>query len=278
MRVLTVIGTRPEAVKMAPVVAALQARPGVALFVVATAQHREMMDQVLRIFDITPDFDLDVMEADQSPTDVLAQVLLRLQPVLAKTQPDWLLVQGDTTTVLGAALAASYGKVKVGHVEAGLRTYDRANPFPEELNRVLADHASTLHFAPTDTAREALLREGFAPESVHVTGNTVIDALQTIVQRPPNGRLPEAPAGRKLVLVTAHRRENHGQPIRDICMALRELARRDDVHVIYPVHRNPNISGPVHELLGAQPNVVLLDPVDYVTFVHLMGKAHVILT
>ena len=278
MKILTVIGTRPEAVKMAPVVAALTAQPSVESLVVATAQHREMMDQVLEIFDIAPDFDLNVMEADQSPTDVLAEVLQHLQPVLQKVKPNWLLVQGDTTTVLGASIAAAYSRVRVGHVEAGLRTHDRMNPFPEELNRVLADHIADLHFAPTETARAALLAEGIATESIHVTGNTVVDALQTIVQRPLNERLPQVPSGRKLLLVTAHRRENHGKPIRNILAALRELSHRDDVYIIYPVHRNPNIAKPAYEMLGAEPNVELLAPADYLTFVHLMGRAHLILT
>jgi UDP-N-acetylglucosamine 2-epimerase (non-hydrolysing) len=282
MRVLSVIGTRPEAVKMAPVVAALQRAAGVQSRVLVTAQHRELLDQVLQLFGILPDYDLNLMQPDQSPSDVLAQVLVNMQAPLRNIQPDWVLVQGDTTTVLGAGLAAAYAGIAVGHVEAGLRTYDRANPFPEELNRVLADHLSALHFAPTELARNALLREGIAPARVHVTGNTVIDALQFITARPPSAAeqamLDALPAGRRLILVTAHRRENFGAPLQGIIGALRTLAQRGDVQIVYAVHPNPSVSGPVQAALGAVPGITLAPPLDYLTFGHLMRRAALILT
>lgn len=278
MRILIVIGTRPEAIKMAPVVTELAKHSEIEARVLVTGQHRQMLDQALNIFQITPSYDLDVMQPDQSPTEVLARILAGIQPVLREFAPDWVLVQGDTTTVLGSAIAAAYAGARVGHVEAGLRTYDRRNPFPEELNRVLVDHCSDLHFAPTERSRQALLREGIAAERVHVTGNTVIDALQMIAARGrPVAEWP-VPDGRRLILVTAHRRENHGRPIRNIIEALRQLASRGDVHIVYPVHRNPNIWQPVHELLDGTANVSLIEPLDYLDFVHWMKRAHLILT
>src|SRR5574337_112142 len=278
MKVISVFGTRPEAVKMAPVVAELRQHPQIESKVLVTAQHREMLDQVLDIFGITPDYDLDVMQEDQTPIDVAAEVLQRIQPILRDERPDWILVQGDTTTVLAAALAAFYSGARVGHVEAGLRTYDRHNPFPEEINRVLADHLSDLHFAPTETAKQALLKEGISPQRIHVTGNTVIDALRVIVARPANGSSPSYPADKRLVLVTAHRRENFGEPFANVLAALKRIADRDDVHLIYPVHPNPNVRGPAYEVLGNHPNVTLLPPMDYLAFAHLMVRAHLILS
>lgn len=278
MKVLSVIGTRPEAIKMALVVAELKRYSEFESRVLTTSQHREMLAQVLDVFTIVPDYDLDVMQADQSPTDVLSAVLTRIKPVLAEFRPDWVLVQGDTTTVLGAALAATYAGVSVGHVEAGLRTYDRRNPFPEEANRVMVDHISDLCFAPTEIARRALLNEGIEPARIHVTGNTVIDALHYISQHPPVEPPVVVPRGRRMILVTAHRRENHGQPLRNILTALRQLAQRDDVVIVYPVHPNPNVSVPVREMLAGIPNVVLLEPQDYVNFANLMSSAYLILT
>jgi UDP-N-acetylglucosamine 2-epimerase (non-hydrolysing) len=278
MKIISVFGTRPEAVKMAPVVAELRRHSQIESKVLVTAQHRDMLDQVLDIFNIVPDWDLNVMQDNQTPTDVAAEVLKRIQPILRDEKPDWILVQGDTTTVLAASLAAFYNRVKVGHVEAGLRTYDRNNPFPEEMNRVLADQLSDLHFAPTETSKQALLKEAIPPERIHVTGNTVIDALRVIVARSPNGALPDYPKYKKLVLVTAHRRENFGQPFANMLAALKQIADREDVHLIYPVHPNPNVRGPAHEVLGAHPHVTLLPPMDYLGFAHLLGKAHLILT
>jgi UDP-N-acetylglucosamine 2-epimerase (non-hydrolysing) len=283
VKILSVFGTRPEAVKMAPVVAELSCRPGIQSNVLVTAQHRDMLDQVLEIFDIRPEYDLNIMQDNQAPTEVAAEVLLRLRPVLQAEKPDWVLVQGDTTTAMTAALGAFYERVKVGHVEAGLRTYDRDNPFPEEVNRVLADQLSDLCFAPTETARRALLKENIPAERVHVTGNTVIDALQTIVARAAdrptaNSRVPYVPAGKRLVLVTAHRRENFGRPLDRICAALKAIAARPDVHLVYPVHPNPNVQAPVYAALDGLAGISLVAPLDYLEFASLLGRAHLVLT
>jgi UDP-N-acetylglucosamine 2-epimerase (non-hydrolysing) len=278
IRVLSVIGTRPEAVKMAPVVARLAAQPQIASRVLVTAQHREMLDQVLDAFGMTPDYDLDVMHSDQSPAAVLAAVVPRLGPVLDSYRPDWVLVQGDTTTVLAAALTAAYAGCRVAHVEAGLRSYDRENPFPEEINRVLADHVSSLCFAPTEVARQALLKEGIPDDVVYVTGNPVVDALMRVAKGPLSELPVDVPPGRRLILVTAHRRENHGEPLERIFAALGELAARGDVHVLYPVHRNPHVWGPAHEVLGDLRNVTLVEPMGYRSFVGAMKRAYLILT
>jgi len=250
--------------------------------VCATAQHREMLDQVLDLFGIVPDVDLDLMRPDQTPAQVAARVFLALEPVLRESRPDWVLVQGDTTTVMAAALCAHYNRVRVGHVEAGLRSYDRANPFPEEMNRVVADHASDLHFAPTAQARYNLLREGIAAHRIHVTGNTVIDALLQVASQPwepPDGDpLYGLDAHRRVILVTAHRRENLGAPLHGICSALRTLAGRGDVQVVYPVHRNPNVWGPVHQRLACVPGILLVPPLDYRHLVYLMKRSTLVLT
>lgn len=295
VKVLSVFGTRPEAIKMAPIVKKLAAQPvAVESYVCVTAQHREMLDQVLALFDITPDYDLNLMERNQTPTQVAARVLMTLEPILADLKPDWILVQGDTTTVMAAAIAAHYQHVKVGHVEAGLRTYDRKNPFPEEMNRVVADHVSDLCFAPTTTSRDNLLREGIAPANIFITGNSVIDALLQTADQPISNALrawavenglaaffadDERQSARRLITVTAHRRENHGQPIRQICEALRHLAvLRPELQFVYPVHRNPNIWEPVHELLQGVDNITLTPPVDYLTLVQLMKRSKLALT
>jgi UDP-N-acetylglucosamine 2-epimerase (non-hydrolysing) len=282
LNILTVIGTRPEAVKLAPVVTALMNKSDVNTRILVTAQHREMLDEVLLMFDISPDYDLDIMSDDQTPTDVFTQVLNGIQPILVDTKPDWLLVQGDTTTVLAATIAAAYRKIPVGHVEAGLRTHNRDNPFPEEINRVLTDHAASLHFAPTLTAREALLREGISDHTIHVTGNTVIDTLTTIISRPTPSSLQiildSIPADKHLILVTAHRRENFGEPLQRIVVALLELAKREDIHIVYPVHPNPNINKPINEALLNQNNISVIAPLDYLTFAHLMKQSYLILT
>jgi UDP-N-acetylglucosamine 2-epimerase (non-hydrolysing) len=282
MRVLTVIGTRPEAIKMAPVVRELASYPDrVVSKVCVTAQHREMLDQVLDLFDIIPDYDLDLMEEDQSPTRVAAAVLAQLEPILQDERPDWVLVQGDTTTVAAAAWAAFYARVKVGHVEAGLRTHDKWRPFPEEINRKVAGAIADLHFAPTRTARQNLLREGAADEQIVVTGNPVIDALQWVETQPFDvSTLNVERENVKLILVTAHRRENFGRPLASICAALRDIAERYDgaVRVVYPVHLNPNVWEPVHLALGEVPNVVLIPPLDYLPLVHLMKRSHIVLT
>ena len=287
LRVMTVIGTRPEAIKMAPVVQELSRHADIESIVVATAQHREMLDQVLALFDIQPKRDLNLMRADQSLADLTAAIFTNLDPLLTEYQPDWLLAQGDTTTVMAAALCAYYRQVKFGHVEAGLRTGDKWQPFPEEINRRMAGVIADLHFAPTDWARDNLLREGIVPSLIKITGNTIIDALNQIKNMPMPAEIEALLTQKKvlngerdLVLVTAHRRESFGQPIREICAALKELAGKyaNQVEFVYPVHLNPNIQEPVQEILGNVANVSLLPPLEYLPLVHLEMHAKIILT
>ncbi len=283
LRVLSVFGTRPEAVKMAPVVQQLKHTPGIESFVCVTAQHRQMLDQVLELFSIVPDVDLDLMRDDQTLPQMSAAIFTHLDPVLANFKPDWVLVQGDTTTVAITALLAYYHRIKVGHVEAGLRTHDKWQPFPEEINRRVAGVAADLHFAPTEWSRQNLLREGVPENKIALTGNPVIDALQVVAAQPmPKsiGSLLKSlnADGKRLILVTAHRRENFGEPLESICEALKRLASRGDVEIVYPVHLNPNVKEPVHRLLGNIPHVTLLPPLDYLPLVHLMKQASLVLT
>jgi UDP-N-acetylglucosamine 2-epimerase (non-hydrolysing) len=277
-KILVAIGTRPEAIKMAPVVLALGRSDWAEVRVLATAQHREMMDQVLSVFGVKPDIDLDIMRPNQTLPELTARLITALDSVLAKESPDVVLVQGDTTTVLAVALAAFYRHIPVGHVEAGLRTGDMRNPFPEEMNRVLAGNLSRWHFAPTATARENLLKEGFPSGGVHVTGNTVIDALKQVVSTdPPLGI--EVEDGKRIILMTAHRRENFGAPFEEICRAIGDLVRsRDDIHVIYPVHPNPHVREVAFRMLGNCPGITLCDPLEYLPFVAAMKRAEIILT
>ena len=288
VRVLSVVGTRPEAIKLAPVILHLRDAPGIHGAVCASGQHREMLDQVLALFDIDPDYDLDVMQAGQDLFDVTSRVLLAMRGVLEQEQPDIVLVQGDTTTCLSAALAAFYAGVPVGHVEAGLRTGDLAAPFPEEANRSLVTRITALHFAPTEQSRKNLLGEGVAPDSISVTGNTVIDALLSIRDRAATlTDLPISdslradwlkPSARRL-LVTGHRRENFGPGFENLCGAIAGLAtNHPDWQVIYPVHLNPNVQEPVRRILGDVKNVALIEPLDYLPFVWLMDTADLILT
>ena len=283
MKVLFVFGTRPEAIKLAPVIRELRARPQFQARVCVTAQHREMLDQVLEAFSIQPDYDLDIMRPGQDLFDVTARCLTELRPVFEKERPDWILVQGDTTTVFAAALAAFYLDLRVGHVEAGLRTFDKRRPFPEEINRRLTTHLADLHFAPTESARRNLLNEGVSSDTVFVTGNTVIDALFFICGQ-YRGRWPAVPGlrpidpARRMLLVTGHRRESFGGGFERICQALAEIAARPDVEIVYPVHLNPNVREPVFRVLGSLPNVQLIDPVSYVPFVGLMERSYLILT
>lgn len=291
LRVLSIFGTRPEAVKMAPVVRHLAGTPDVESRVCVTAQHRQMLDQVLDLFGIQPDVDLDLMAPNQTLAALTAEVFTHLDPVLAEIEPDWILVQGDTTTVMAAALLGYYHRVRVGHVEAGLRTGDKWQPFPEEINRRVAGAVADLHFAPTDWSRGNLLREGVPESRIVVTGNPVIDALHMVADRPLDARTeallqevglpiePEAP-GPRLILVTAHRRENFGAPLEAICAALQELAESygDALRIVYPVHLNPNVQGPVRRLLGEVSNVALLPPLDYLPMVHLMKHSTLVLT
>lgn len=288
MRILSVFGTRPEAVKMAPVVQELKRTPGVESFVCVTAQHREMLDQVLTLFNIQPDVDLDLMRPDQSLAELSASIFRDLDPVLADLKPDWVLVQGDTTTVATASLLAYYRRIRVGHVEAGLRTHDKWQPFPEEINRRVAGVVADLHFAPTGWARKNLLREGVPSSAIALTGNPVIDALHVVADQPAphevTGLLEKLGIGlagdktNRLILVTAHRRENFGAPLQDICTALKELAGRGDVEIVYPVHLNPNVQEPVYRLLGDLPHVTLLPPLDYLPIVHLIKRSTLVLT
>ena len=281
MKILSIFGTRPEAIKMAPVIQELAKYPDrITSKVCATAQHREMLDQVLDLFGITPDYDLDLMQESQSPTQVASLVLAKLEPILKKEKPDWVLVQGDTTTVMAAAIAAFYARVRVGHVEAGLRTFDKWQPFPEEINRMIAGVTADLHFAPTAQSRQNLLREGVPSEAILVTGNTVIDALHWVAEQPFDSLPAFKRSNVKTILVTAHRRENFGRPIQDICEALKEIAEQYPcgVEIVYPVHPNPNIQEPVHHILGDVPRITLSPPLDYLPLVRLMKSAHLVLT
>ncbi len=287
MKVLSVFGTRPEAIKMAPVIQELRKYADeIEALTCVTAQHREMLDQVLNLFGIRPDYDLNVMADNQTPTQVAAAVLAGMEPILQRERPDWVLVQGDTTTVAATALAAFYAGVKVGHVEAGLRTHDKWHPFPEEINRRIAGVIADLHFAPTERSRRNLLREGVADAQVLVTGNTVIDALHWVADLPFDVSSLPLPSpvfdnpNIRLILVTAHRRENFGKPLENICMALRDIAERfkESVHVVYPVHLNPNVHAVVHRWLDGVPNITLLPPLEYLPLVHIMKRAYLILT
>jgi UDP-N-acetylglucosamine 2-epimerase (non-hydrolysing) len=283
LRVLSILGTRPEAVKMAPVIERLARTAEVMSRVCVTAQHRQMLDQVLGLFNIQPDYDLDLMRPDQPLADLSAALFAALDPVLHDCRPDWVLVQGDTTTVMVASLLAYYHHARVAHVEAGLRTGDKWQPFPEEINRRVAGVVADLHFAPTAWARDNLLREGVPPRQIVVTGNPVIDALLAVSSRPYDwlsGPLAAVPQDRRLVLVTAHRRENFGAPLESIFRALRILAKTygDSVAIVYPVHLNPNVQEPARRILGDLPNVHLLAPLDYLPMVHLMKHSHLVLT
>ena len=281
MKVLSVFGTRPEAIKMAPVIKELRRNnQQFKSLVCVTAQHREMLDQVLGLFDIVPDFDLNVMRENQTLAEVTASVLVRLDDILVKNTPDLVLTQGDTTTAMVASLGAFYRGIKVGHVEAGLRTWNKLHPFPEEINRKVADAVCDIHFAPTEAAKVNLLHEGIQESTICVTGNTVIDALLDIAERPYewSGSLAKVRRDRRIILVTAHRRESFGPPFRRICQALADIAARGDVEIVYPVHLNPNVKTVVHEELGDQPNIRLIEPLDYLPLVNLMKASYLVLT
>ena len=276
--ILCVIGTRPEAIKMAPVILRLQERSHFSVRVLATAQHRQMLDQVLGFFGIQPDLDLDIMRPNQALTTLTARLLLDLDDVLSAEKPDAVLIQGDTTTVMTVALACFYHNIPVGHVEAGLRTWNMRNPFPEEANRVIAGKLSKWHFAPTEGSKQNLLRDAVQSDSIFVTGNTVIDALLMTADR-------EIPLGvkidpeKRLVLVTAHRRENFGEPFRNVCSALRRLALANpNVEFLYPVHPNPNVKDVAYETLSGLDNFRLCEPLDYAPFVAAMKRAHIVIS
>lgn len=298
--VLLVFGTRPEAIKMAPLVKTLQSRPDVFRTVVAvTGQHRQMLDQVLRIFDITPDYDLDIMQANQDLYDVTSRVLVGMRDVVCDVKPDVVLVHGDTTTSTAAALAAFYQQIPVGHVEAGLRTNNIYSPWPEEMNRQLTGRIATYHFAPTPLSKSNLLRENVAESRVLVTGNTVIDALYMVLDKIKNDAVLEAQlreilvnagydtdrlqSDRRLVLITGHRRENFGDGFISMCTAIRDLAAKyPNVDFVYPMHLNPNVRKPIHEVfgedLGAYPNLFFIEPLEYLSFVYMMEQSSIVLT
>jgi UDP-N-acetylglucosamine 2-epimerase len=287
MRVLSVFGTRPEAIKMAPLVLAFAGTKGVTSRTCVTGQHREMLDDVLSTFSLTPDYDLDIMRPNQSLADVFASVMRGVDSVLAQFKPDYVLVQGDTATSTAAALAAYFRSVRIGHVEAGLRTGNLASPWPEEANRRLTAVVTTRHYAPTPRARDALLREGHPDDSIVLTGNTVIDALLRVTQAVTSrGRLKDdldskfswLDSNKRLILVTGHRRESFGSGFASICDALRAIARRSDVQIVYPVHLNPNVRAPVFERLAGYGNIALIEPQSYPQFVYLMARSHLILT
>ena len=301
LRVMSILGTRPEAIKLAPVIRELERYSPTGRLnstVCVTAQHRHLLDQVLTVFGIVPDHDLDIMAAGQSPSRVAAEVLARLEPVLLAERPDWVLVQGDTTTVAAASLAAYYAGIKVGHVEAGLRTGDKWQPFPEEINRRVAGVVADLHFAPTERARQALLAESVPEWRVVLTGNPVIDALTWVVAQKPSplvvaglaqwgvplDLLHHDPAAvqdrRHLILVTAHRRESFGAPLEQICLALRDIALRfqERVQIVYPVHPNPSVAEPVRRILEPVPNLTLTPPLDYLSLVYLLRRSYLVLT
>ena len=286
-KTLIIFGTRPEAIKMAPVVKALQQADGIDVKVCVTAQHRQMLDQVLELFDITPDYDPDIMQAGQDLTDVTTNVLQGLQQVFQQEKPDRILVHGDTTTTFAASLAGYYQRIPVGHVEAGLRTGDIYSPWPEEINRRLTGAITDLHFAPTEKARENLLAENIPESQIIVTGNTVIDALIDVVDKIDNNpqiksqlqqQFPFIDPNKRLILVTGHRRENFGEGFEQICKALQQISQQPAVQIVYPVHLNPNVREPVLRLLKGADNIHLIEPLDYLPFVYLMQQSYLVLT
>ncbi|WP_236009554.1 non-hydrolyzing UDP-N-acetylglucosamine 2-epimerase [Vibrio ulleungensis] len=287
-RVMTVFGTRPEAIKMAPLVHALATDDRFEVTVCVTAQHREMLDQVLELFEIVPDIDLNLMKAGQTLNQITANILLELKPALQEIKPDVVLVHGDTATTFAASLASYYEQIPVGHVEAGLRTGNLYSPWPEEANRKLTGSLTRYHFAPTDTSKDNLTRENYSPENISVTGNTVIDALMlikskiaqdTALENDLKSAFPYLDESKKLILVTGHRRENFGDGFERICRAIAQVATsHPDVQVVYPVHLNPNVRKPVSRILEGIDNVLLIEPQEYLPFIYLMMRSHLILT
>ncbi len=285
-KVLIVFGTRPEAIKMAPLVQEFRLNNKFETKVCVTAQHREMLDQVLEFFSITPDFDLDLMKKNQNLYSLTSDILLGLKPVLEEYQPDYVFVHGDTTTTMATSIASFYSGAKVCHVEAGLRTFDKLSPFPEEINRQLTGRIADYHFAPTTVSKENLLREGVNTNDIIVTGNTVIDALlassakvEGIVNDEIETLKKQLDFSKEIVLVTGHRRENHGEGFVNICKALKEIAeKKPQVQIVYPVHLNPNVKGPVYDLLSSVSNIKLIAPLAYPAFVWLMTKSKLIIT
>ncbi|HUV15561.1 MAG TPA: UDP-N-acetylglucosamine 2-epimerase (non-hydrolyzing) [Pelolinea sp.] len=286
-RVMTVLGTRPEAIKLAPIIQLFETDKRFESILVVTAQHREMLDQVLALFKLKPQEDLNLMTEDQSLAQITAEIFIHLDPLLEKYYPDWVVVQGDTTTAMTSAMAAFYRRIKVAHIEAGLRTWDKWQPFPEEVNRRVIGNIADLHYAPTDWAYNNLVKDGVPKILLKVTGNTIIDALNQITALPMPLEIEKLlkekgvlSGDKSLVMVTAHRRENFGEPIRDICKALKKLADefKNKIEIIYPVHLNPHIQQPVHELLDGISNITLLPPLEYLPLVHLLKHTRLILT
>jgi len=287
-KILTIFGTRPEAIKLAPILLELAKYQEIQSRICVTSQHREMLDQVLRLFGIVPDIDLDIMTSGQSLSEITSRVVMNVDQVLMAEAPDMILVQGDTTTVMATALAAFYRSIRIGHVEAGLRSGNLHSPFPEEMNRRMASLVSSFHFAPTETAVQALKREGIAEKQIFLTGNPVIDALFMVLGKPMPDRakallqragIKGNTCDPKLILVTAHRRENFGERFEKVCQGLRSLAERNKgIAILYPVHLNPNVQEPVCRLLGNQERIILTDPVEYDALVHLMSTCYVVLT
>ena len=283
IKVISVFGTRPEVIKSAPVVKELRKHPGsIESKVIISAQHRKMVDQFLGLFKIRPDYDLNIMRPNQTIFDVTGRCLKKLEDILRKEKPHLVLVQGDTTTAFTASLAAYYLKIKVGHIEAGLRTDDKYRPFPEEMNRRLVSSIGDFHFAPTEKARQNLIKEGISSSNIYVTGNTVIDSLLEVAKRKfkfDDPFLQKLCLGKKrIILVTAHRRESFGKPLESICGALKEIARLYDVEIVYPVHLNPNVQAPVRKILGGIKNIHLIEPLEYEPFIHLMKRSYIVLT
>lgn len=283
MKIMTVFGTRPEAIKMAPLVKKLQEDPEIESVLCVTAQHRQMLDQVLELFELTPDYDLNIMKPNQTISMITANVLTGMEPVLQKERPDMVLVHGDTSTTFVTALAAFYQQIPVGHVEAGLRTYDRYSPFPEEMNRVLTGHIAELHFAPTKRNQKNLLSEGISQADIEITGNTVIDALLEVAKKPYEFEDETLRAldfeGKRVITVTCHRRENLGENMEHIFSAIKQIAAEfDDVEIVYPVHMNPKVRETADRILGRKANVHLIEPLQYQPFVNLMAKSYFIIT
>lgn len=282
VKLLSIYGTRPEAIKLAPVILSLRDSPEFKSFTCVTAQHREMMDQINQLFHIQPDFDLNVMEVNQSLHHLSAQILSKLTPVIESVKPDWILVQGDTTTAMIASLAGYYQRIKVGHIEAGLRSKNKWEPFPEEGNRRIIDVVADLHFAPTQFAYDNLCKEGVSPQNIVITGNTIVDALHLISKKKFNlekSALVDIPWGKKIILVTAHRRENLGNPLENICQSISRLAEvHEGIHFVFPVHRNPEVEKIVRSRLSSNPKVTLLPPLEYHAFIYVLQKCYFVMT
>ena len=279
IKVMTIFGTRPEAIKMAPLVKELEKRGEIESIVCVTAQHRQMLDQVLDTFDIIPDYDLNIMKQGQTLVDITTRALQSLSEVISKVKPDIVLVHGDTTTTLSASLAAFYNQVEVGHVEAGLRTYDKYSPFPEEVNRQVTGIIADMHFAPTEVSKSNLLREGKKEETIYITGNTAIDALKTTVREDYYHDIFDKIGKDKMILLTAHRRENLGEPMKNMFRAIKRIIEEfDDIQVVYPIHLNPLVRDAANEVLGNNSKVHLIEPLEVLDFHNFLNKSHIIMT